>query len=176
MSKRPYLLTHEAAREVAEELLDDVVGWLGESGIDEECVKENLTDTFLDSTDWDGYNLTKYLDENFGFSGDRELVDIMDRAETFLHSALETVQKNWVIDNKIKPKFGKGDAVVVSVDMTKLPGTIKAIDSTLARYHVFIPGKCVEEGMMGTHSYIWPFETVEAWSGKSDPVQTAAPA
>lgn len=170
MNKRPYSLTEEAAREVAETMLDDVMDWLNDN-FDSEEVKENLTDTFLDCTDWNGYSLTKHLEDNHYFSGDRELVDIMDQADTLLHAKLSELQRKWVEENGIKPKFKVGDEVLVKGEK----GTIKHVDPVYAKYGVFIPGKCVESGV-GTHAYIYTFEQVEAWNAKPDSVSTATSA
>lgn len=170
MTKRPYSLTEEAARQVAEQMLDDVVGWLNNNFDEDEVLKE-LTDTFMDCPNWDGYALTKYLEDNSCYSGDRELVDIMDRADTLLHAKLSELQRDWVAKNEIKPRFKVGDPVTVRDHK----GAIMQVDPIYAKYAVFIPGKCVKSGV-GTHAYIYTFEEVEACNAQPDPVSTPSPA
>jgi len=174
-SPRPTQYTEAMADKVVAKLLPDVVTWLGNDATlgEADDLKAVVWPSYRTSPGLyyigDGFELAKELD----WSGDSELVEIMDNADSYFDEELKTAVREWVALNNIEPAFKFGDPVAVTGGhFNGKVGSIAAIYPLEAVYVVNIPSlghaplgadgrpdtpnRC---GTIGTHI---PFENVEA--------------
>jgi hypothetical protein len=89
-------------RIAAEKLLPDVMGWLGDAGIPENEVLDDLTKAMRWGSD--GYQIAKEMDS---YEPDAVLVEILDAAGHLKSSAREKACAEWVIENGLEgPEIG----------------------------------------------------------------------
>lgn len=102
---RPRYGSSEVRALAVEGILDDVIGWLEESGVDRDRVYHQLSTTF----DNNGFDFARALERRHGWEPDARLVEILDGAD--LSSAHRKVQSDWVKAYSIAVPFKVGDQV-----------------------------------------------------------------
>jgi hypothetical protein len=108
---RPALHSSEvvfrASRRAAGEIIKE---WWGEaSKADRNHIVDALCQAFSRSIQQDGYAMACYLDRQFLWDPDANLVDILDRGH--LYDAHNAAVREWVAANGITPKFAVGNEV-----------------------------------------------------------------
>jgi hypothetical protein len=101
--KRPSIRDKEVIKVAATRLLDEVISWLEQSGDttdyaeDEEernNVLEQLVDAIDGSSDTDGYQLARQLDQA-GWDPDSRLVEILDSVSSYLRTEVSRLSVIW---------------------------------------------------------------------------------
>ena len=113
---RPDHNSKEVKMLVVEKILDNIISWLDEDderredGADEDSIRDELM--LVISYSKDGYEMAKNLDDDYSWSSDSNLVDILDSL-SFYDARKKLVQK-WIKDNDIKPFYLDGQEVTIS--------------------------------------------------------------
>lgn len=105
---RPQKRSGELIQHVAEQLAIQI----GESGLP--GVIEDLIAVLEGSTGFDGYELARELEDNFGWGIDAALVDVLDSASALHHFAHEQKVKEWVQRFNVRISFAVGQRVVTN--------------------------------------------------------------
>lgn len=111
-----------------------------------------LVETLREETDWDGYALAKYLEEQYSMEMDADAVNTLDAAYMYQSKAHDALVKQWVIDTQAVPKYTVDAVVRIARDAPgdELVGVIKSVHATVLRYTVYIQ-EHVEKGRTGVY-------------------------
>lgn len=142
--KRPDRFSEQNCRKVAEGVLQKCIEWLEEAGegSDQEEVLEQLTSAIYRSYDKDGYGIAKYLDDNYYWEPDAQLVDILDGLN--FHSVHSAALKEWVQQNGIKVGYKQGDRVVVKLFNETEVGVVTNVNHEEATCTLWVPSRWAE--------------------------------
>jgi len=172
MTKRPSSHDEKIDTLIAEELLDDVIGWLKASG-DEDPDRDEVRKSLESAMDFedDGYKIARQLD-NDGWDVDAELVHILDNAFPNRIRIHRDFVAKWVEENGIKPTFEVGQTVAFKERNKSHTGEITRINEKQAEYTIY----CAEMGHVregtGSHGVILPFEAVSIPEESVEPCPT----
>jgi hypothetical protein len=159
--KRPTIRDESVIKSTAEELLVKINKWATEdTGLSVEDLEDTLNDICGGPTA-NGYDLAKFLDSEFDFEPDAQLVETLDGtwfiADGFLNKAI----KEWVYQYKIFPGNKIGDMVSININKRDIvTGEITAIDTDLAKYTVCCESQGHVKKGIGTHGSIVNFEDI----------------
>lgn len=145
----------EAAAVKVAELLKDY--WKNDSGIDDQealyCAKE-----LVDNSDYDGYKLAKFCDQQWSWDADSDLVDTLDGVQSIVYRAIGEAVEKWVKDYNVTVPYEVGQRVHFKRNTysSTLGGVIKSINTENAT--LIIRGDdCTDPHTIG---YIIPVEDV----------------
>ena len=159
------LMINEILRKnVVDELLDDKYAGMLTDYFDDLDDAKNCINVVLEKcNNTDGYYIARELDDEYCIEPDAKLVDFLDGIDSIVYSQYKKLEKQWVIDNDIKPKFNVGDTVkIISTKSNKLVnGEITKIDTDVAEYYIFISEDGHVKQGQGTHATIKKFEDIE---------------
>lgn len=145
----------EAAAVKVAELLKDY--WKSSSGIDDQealyCAKE-----IADNSDYDGYKLAKFCDEQWGWDADSDLVDTLDGVHYIVYKATTKAEEKWVKDHNVTVPYEVGQRVHFKKNAysSTLGGEVKSIN--IERAILTIKGDDCRDPK--TFGYIIPVESV----------------
>jgi hypothetical protein len=117
---RPSLHSDRVLTRTVMALLPEVLAWMGpDAPTDDENgditkIAHDLLTAMQTAGSLDGFELAYTLRSN-GWAGDRELVEIMDQADTIAYRHLRDFEIEWVKANGMLPHFKVGDIVRVTV-------------------------------------------------------------
>jgi hypothetical protein len=137
---RPLLFDEEILTEVADRLVNPVMTSSSFDPSEEHAVRAALREVLQDAADFDdldGFQLAKAL-EGFAWRPHARMVEDLDMATPFLHRAHEEAVKRWVEEEKIEPRFGIGDEVVVELDGAARPAAVREVLRDTAQYCVLL--------------------------------------
>ncbi len=124
-------------------------------------LREALIDLLYHCTTEDGYDRAKYLDQNFHWKPDAELVELLDKFPD-IRQAYRGAIASWVKAVKIEPTLPVGARVPVRVQSGQYQGTIARIENDHGEYMVRIEALGhVAEGQIGIHGYYFEWESIE---------------
>lgn len=118
-----------------------------------------------------GYELAKFLDDEFYITPNSSLVEALDDIGYILNRVLDEAVEDWVRQDHIEPKFKVGDTVTIEIKFGKDKGTyndgkIYDIDHTKAKYSINVPSlghkDPNDKTTYGTLGIVLPFEEVES--------------
>ena len=165
IAERPRYSDRETSERAVEELIPDVLKWLGGDSTAEE-IREDLLDA-LDCHD-DGYDICRILESRYSWAVNAGLVEIMEDMAAFRkHEALRERVKEWVAATGLKPEYGEGDIVTFACGDEFHEGKIKRIHTVVGTYLVFCPALGHVESGVGTNGIYVNFENVKTRAGRS---------
>jgi hypothetical protein len=85
----------------------------------------------------DGYELAKYLDDNYGYSPDTNLVEALDCASSLYDGIIEQQSKEWVLAYEIKLSYAIGDKVNFPYRGGKKEGEITRLFPETGKYGIW---------------------------------------
>jgi hypothetical protein len=107
----------------------------------------------------DAFRATKTLDDD-GWSGDKALVDMMERIISIKEEALLEAIEKWVADNNIKADIAIGERVKFRSFGKEYTGEITNIYDKRAEYCIYCEQLGHVKSGNGSHGVIIPFERV----------------
>lgn len=162
-NERPKYHEDETLDRAVEKIIPSVLAWLND-GSTAEDIKDDLRDA-IDSHS-DGYDICRALENRHHWAVNAGLVDVMDGASHCKYMALNEREKEWVVAEGIKPKYGEGDTVSFSYKDEVCSGKISRVEADIGKYVVFCPQLGHVETGTGTHGIYVEFEEPECDSGK----------
>lgn len=156
MEERPKKPTDEMRMEAAGGVVDSLIK---NGHLDESARGQAVRDVIAAGGLWrDGYEIAKELDRYHHWDCTMEMLEYLDWYGYALRQLIETAQKQWAAENKIKPPLEVGTRVIVKNGDA---GTIVGINEYgAAQFLVAIDG---EESMAGgTRRRIVNFEDAQA--------------
>lgn len=108
---RPHAHDDNVCNAVAAKLLPEVLAYLEQKEDKDGEVLKQLAETLIDSHEYDGYDLTKKLEDDHYWEGSEELVDIMGSAGHHAYKICSDMVREWVKTNNIKPGHKVDDVV-----------------------------------------------------------------
>lgn len=145
--KRPGKRDEAILKAAIQQILPEVLGWLGGDDRPEEVARDLLR-AAEDSTDLDGYQLARTLERDCYWDSDTNLVDILEMLSSKVWQLHQKMVADWVKEQGIVPALKVGDKVQCRHGV----GTIAEIWLGTAEYVVLI----------GTDRWLLPFEEVAA--------------
>ena len=134
---------------VAKSLLKPVTEWLKEPDITPEGVMEAIEDALRHSMSRDGFDLANWLKDEYLWSADAQLVEILDGAQSEWSDAHRRMVKVWVAACNVQPKLALGAKIrlpmnlvagsFTCVDTSPVDCEIVKIDQEQAQYYVNSP-------------------------------------
>lgn len=121
----------EAAAVKVAELLKEY--WKHSSGIDDQealyCAKE-----LVDNSDYDGYKLAKFCDDQWSWDADSDLVDTLDGVQSIVYRATGSAVEKWVKDYNVTVSYEVGQRVHFKKNAysSTLGGEVKSINKEKA--------------------------------------------
>jgi len=109
---RPARNAPEVIAIAAEKLLPDVMEWRGKGDYYQDKILNSIKKAIRYETD--GYAIAKSIDDNGVLEPDSELVEILDQASSYLHTAFSELCTEWVNQNNLT-----GPAIGAKVTCTK---------------------------------------------------------
>ena len=149
---RPSKGDENILKEVAVILTKELNDYVEENGFSEEEI--------FDVLDYggDGYELMKKLERDTYCTGDTEMVNILDQADSIIYKIHSKYEKEWAKD--IKPEYAVGNIVVFNRNRKEEYGEIVGIYEKEAKYKIFCEHLGhVREGN-GTNGLILEYEGV----------------
>lgn len=150
------------AKKLLQEVLEWHAQWDEDEPVDEETILKELENCVGND---DGYEIARSLDQQYNWSPDTSLVEILDNSFFHMHDAQKMLIKKWVTENDIQPEFEVGQTVIFrhfTGEGGKVSkGTITRIEKDTAQY--VINSKelgHVEEGQLGTTGIYCDYEDV----------------
>lgn len=144
-TKRPTFVDERIAEIAAVNLLPSVQEWLGEEGDD---ILEQIADAIRFKSD--GYDIAKHLEDNYYWSPNAHLVEILDVAYHRVSQAHEQLEREWVAENGITVP---ADLLNQRVSCRSGVGTVTKIIEQTAKVIV------TEDGTTPGYGWVVPFET-----------------
>lgn len=156
--ERPKKITEEQENTFCTNVANEIIknGW---SKSDVEDIVHDLKELELNEN---GYELAKRL-EDFGMQGDYKIdpmfVEFLDCIGSDKNDILRKNVKDWVKAHDVKPKFSKGDCLIINESI---------FWKSKVGSEVYITGMKLEEGVYYVHEnkdnnggYVIPYETIE---------------
>lgn len=155
--KRPTRYTIDT-KEAYENIAQDIADWSEDADEDLDEIVSELKDLFSveDFFNNNGYELCRTMENDYLYSPNLELVEIMDDASRHITFALNDAIKKWVVDCWIKPKFEVGHKMKMVYEKEECDAEIIRVDADFARYLVNVPSR-----MKDTSGVYKNFEDVE---------------
>lgn len=134
---RPSIKDDEIIEKVAREIAPSLLEWISSTSVDgsQDTIEEIIPELIdmIDSTyNHDAYDMAKYLDDEYSWSPDSDLVERLDCVDYLLRKFENEHTKEWVKFFKIQPQFKVGDLV----SFNNKQGHIDSIDFDLAKYRI----------------------------------------
>jgi hypothetical protein len=133
---RPSIQDADVARQTAEKLYAELEKQqLLESDVDQGCTE--LSEALMSVTYLDGYELMRYLDDNFRWDADFHTCEALDLADGWARKFINEKTKLWVAEHGIEPKFKEGEVV----EHLKTTMVVVGFRRDEAKYDLVAPGK-----------------------------------
>lgn len=155
---RPRPTREDVIDKVAERLADDLMSH--ESGADRQGMVSDLAKLLRDHPhEHDGYRLAREL-EHDGWDPDAYIVELLDGDPA--HQDLAQAVRAWVKAEGIRPAFGEGDQVRITLRGVKVQGRVLWVTAAEATYCVHVEG----HGLREKQGYVAAFEETEGLEEK----------
>ena len=112
--ERPLTITNLQRNEVLTEVAEDILEWnLSKDSI--ETIISDLDEVYVTSNS--GFEMAKELDSSFNCSGsykiDSTLIELLESLDSLVDDKKRINTQEWVKAHNIKPKFKKGDGLIL---------------------------------------------------------------
>lgn len=132
--KRPTIYDEAVIVETVEHMLPEVLGWLEADEKEGKEISEQLVNVLQDSYEYDGYKLAKKLDDDYMWSSDAELVEILETVSNAIFAVCTQQTNKWVLENNIKPQYAINDRVTYKNSNKTTNGVIVDIQLEMGNY------------------------------------------
>lgn len=140
MTERPNRYGDQINRQIVEKILPAVLEWLGDDD-DESGLRNDLMEMLDQDHDGDGYKLAKWLEDEFYWSADSSLVEILDDVPHKRIKLHTDAVLDWVKANGIKPTLELGTRVAFNLNGWRpVQGVIVGLYPKTAQYTVEVDG------------------------------------
>jgi len=169
MKKRPCAWQGTVINAVVKEILPKVIIWVNDPSVHPNEIGLELREAIEDGCDNDGYDISRNLEKNSGWGSDSELVEILDDVAWIQNQQHKALVAKWVEDENIKPLYKVKDKVLHRGRLIEkdYQAVISAVDTTHAKYTLFIEELGHVMKGMGVQGVIVNFEDVKPLEGKS---------
>lgn len=160
---RPTRQDPHVIRAIVARMLPDIIEWMGDDWRESE--RDDVIAHLTDAVEYasDGYDRARRLDSRWSWTGDSELVEILDGHDG--HRELDEAIRAWVAANGIRMRFAVGDQVRFGYS-TRAPrtnvGEVIEVDASRARYTVRpSDAEDLAKKGIGFRGYVVPQEACE---------------